>query len=161
MSEAKAWGTSIYRYAKASRRASLLIDLCRACILSVQSMMEKQANIYEVPCTCGKVYISETRCQLETRLKEHKDACIKGFTDKSAIAELAWTKDHLIRWDDTRILQHAMELVVKEAICIRTTLESSHFNCNGGGYDILDCWIATYRNLRGGTHAGHSHPTTS
>ena len=45
--------------------------------------------VYEVPCTCGKVYIGETRCQLETRLKEHKDACIKGFTDKSTIAEHA------------------------------------------------------------------------
>ena len=72
---------------------------------------EKQANVvYEVPCTCGKVY-------------------------KSAIAEHAWTEDHPIRWDDTRILQHAsrsMELVVKEAICMRTAPESSHFNHNGG-----------------------------
>ena len=70
--------------------------------------MEKQANIvYEVPCICGKVYISETTHQLETRLKEHKDACIKGFTDVSAIAEHAWMEDHPIRWDDTKILQHA------------------------------------------------------
>ena len=63
---------------------------------------EKQANV-----VCGKVYIGDTTSQLETCLKEHKDACIKGFTDKSAIAEHAWTKDHLIRWDDTMILQHA------------------------------------------------------
>ena len=64
-----------------------------------------------------------------------EDACIKGFTDKSAIAEHAWTEDHPILWDDTRILQHAsqtMELVVKEAICIRTTPENSHFNRDGG-----------------------------
>ena len=34
--------------------------------------MEKQANVvYEVPCTCGKAYISETTRRLETRLKEH------------------------------------------------------------------------------------------
>ena len=60
--------------------------------------MEKQANVvYKVPCTCGKVYIGETTRRLETRLKEHKDACIKGFTDKSAIAEHAWTEDHPIR----------------------------------------------------------------
>ena len=45
--------------------------------------MEKQGNIvYEVQCTCGKVYISGTRRQLETSLKEHKDACIKA----------SWTK---------------------------------------------------------------------
>ena len=69
---------------------------------------EKQANVvYEVPCTCGKVYIGETTRQLGTRLKEHKDACIKGFTYKSAIAKHAWMEDHAVRWDDTRILQHA------------------------------------------------------
>ena len=57
--------------------------------------MKKQANVvYEVPCTCGKVYIGETRRRLETRLKVHKDACIK---DKSSIAEHAWTEDHPIR----------------------------------------------------------------
>ena len=46
-------------------------------------------------------------CQLGTRLKEHKDACIKGFMDKCAIAKHAWTEDRPIHWDDTRILQHA------------------------------------------------------
>ena len=105
--------------------------------------MENEANVvYEVPCTCGKVYIGETTCLLETHLKEHKYACIKSFMDKSAIAEHAWTKDHPICWGDTRILQHAsrtMKLVVKEAICIQTTPESSHFSRNGG-YDIPNCW---------------------
>ena len=44
----------------------------------------------------------------EIHLKEHKDVSIKGFTDKSAArAEHAWTEDDPIRWDDTRILQHA------------------------------------------------------
>ena len=85
----------------------------------------------EVLCTCGKVYIGKIRHQLKTRLKEHKDTCIKGFTDKSPIAEHVWTENHHIRWDDTRILQHASrirELVLKEAICILMTPESSHFN---------------------------------
>ena len=58
---------------------------------------EKQANVvYEMPCTCRKVFIGETTYQLETRLKEHKDTCIKGFMDKSAIAEHAWMEDHPI-----------------------------------------------------------------
>ena len=69
---------------------------------------EKQANIvYKAPCTCGKVYTGETTRWLGTHLKEHKDACIKGFMDKSTIAEHAWIEDHPIHWDDTRILQHA------------------------------------------------------
>ena len=60
--------------------------------------MEKQANVvFKVPCTCGKVYIGETTRRLETRLKEHKEACIKDFTDKSAIADDAWMEDLPIR----------------------------------------------------------------
>ena len=68
--------------------------------------------------------------------------------------------DHPIRWDDTRILQHAsrtVELVVKEAICIRMTPESSHFN-RDGGYDLR---LLTYRKLKGGTHTGRTRSTTS
>ena len=80
-----------------------------------------------------------------------------------AIAEHAWTEDHPIRWDDTRILQHAsrtMQLVVKEAICIQTAPESSHFN-HHSGYNIPDCWITTYKKLKGGAHEGRIHPIAS
>ena len=45
---------------------------------------------------------------------------------QSDIAKHAWTEDNPIRWGDTSILQHAsqtMELVIKEAIRIRMTLE--------------------------------------
>ena len=60
----------------------------------------KQSNvIYEVPCTCGKVYIGETKRRLETRLKEHKGACMRCLTDKTAIAEHAWANDHPINED--------------------------------------------------------------
>ena len=34
--------------------------------------IEKQVNIvYEVPCTCGQVFIGETKRRLGTRLKEY------------------------------------------------------------------------------------------
>ena len=36
---------------------------------------KQQANVvYQVPCDYGLVYIGETKCRLQTRLKEHKDA---------------------------------------------------------------------------------------
>jgi hypothetical protein len=114
---------------------------------------EKQSSVvYEVPCTCGKVYIGETKRRLGTRLKEHKDACVKCLTDKSAIAEHAWTNDHPINWDGTKILQRAsrtMQLVLKEALSIQATPEDARFN-RDGGYELPDCWIATYNKLRGG-----------
>ena len=57
----------------------------------------KQSNvIYKVPCTCDKVYISETKRRLGTRIKEHKDACMKYHMERSAIAEHVWKNDHPI-----------------------------------------------------------------
>ena len=68
--------------------------------------VKKQANVvYEVLCTCGKVYIRVTRRCLGTRLKEHKDACARCQTNKSAIAEQVWADDHPINWSGTKILQ--------------------------------------------------------
>ena len=49
------------------------------------------------------------------------DACVKNLTDKSAIAEHAWTNDHPINWAEKKILQRAnraMELVLKESLNI-------------------------------------------
>ena len=70
--------------------------------------IEKQANvIYEIPCTCGKVYISETKSRLGTRLKEHKNACVRCQTNKSAIAKHAWSEDHPISWSGTKVLYTA------------------------------------------------------
>ena len=40
----------------------------------------KQSNVvYRIPCSCGQVYIGETKRRLETRLKEHRDACERGI----------------------------------------------------------------------------------
>ena len=59
--------------------------------------LEKQAMVvYRIPCSCGKVYIGKTIRRMESRLKEHKDACSRGQLEKSAIAEHAWRHDHCI-----------------------------------------------------------------
>ena len=83
----------------------------------------------------AKVYISETKRGVETRLKEHKDACIKDFTDKSAIAEHALTEDHPIR-------------------------EGSNLHMNGTRELALQLrrWLP-YKKIRGGVRAGRANPT--
>ena len=59
--------------------------------------MEKLAGVvYQIPCQCGKVYVGEMQRRLETWVKEHKDACIKGHTEKSAIAEHMQDQQHTI-----------------------------------------------------------------
>ena len=82
----------------------------RSMLTKVKDLLpiEKQADvIYEIPCTYGKVYIGEIKSRIETRLKEHKDACVRCQTDKSAITEHAWSEDHPINLSGTKILQCA------------------------------------------------------
>ena len=70
--------------------------------------LEKQATVvYRIPCSCGKVYIGKTIRRMESRLKEHKDACSRGQLEKSAIAEHAWRHDHRIEWDDAAVIDRA------------------------------------------------------
>ena len=60
--------------------------------------------VYQISCSCEKVYTEKTIMKLETRFKEHKDACCKGFTIKSAMAEHMWTEQHHIKWRETTYL---------------------------------------------------------
>ena len=73
--------------------------------------------VYEIPCGCGQVYIGETIRRLETRMREHQDACERGTFEKSAVAEHAWKRHHPIKWEDTTVLAQAKgykELRLKE-----------------------------------------------
>ena len=59
--------------------------------------------------------------------------------------------DHPINLAETKILQRAnrtMELVMKEALSIRTTPKDACFH-RDSGYELLDCWIATFKKLKG------------
>ena len=96
---------------------------------------------------CGMVYIGKTIQRLETRLKEHRDACKRAQTGKSAIVEHAWRNGHSIRWDDVVVLDHAKrhrELLLKEALHICTTARGKNFNRNHGT-ELHDHWITLVR----------------
>ena len=47
---------------------------------------EKQSRVvYQIPCTCGKTYIGEMTRRLETRMKEHQEACCRVMLERSAV----------------------------------------------------------------------------
>ena len=96
--------------------------------------------IYEIPCAnCDSTYVGETGRRLETRKDEHKtetDKVVKSkgnFTrqmrkqseseqSKSAIADHAVQQNHVISWDNTKVLQKECDVGarrIKEAIWIR------------------------------------------
>ena len=45
--------------------------------------------------------------RIETRIKEHKDACKKGAIEKSIVTDHAWTNQHPILWDETTVIDQA------------------------------------------------------
>ena len=105
--------------------------------------------VYQIPYQCGKVYVGEMQRRLETRVKEHKDACSKGYTKKSAVAEHARDQQHTIDWEDNKVLDRStrpVQLLVKEALCIQRTPANNMLNCDGG-YELPGCWIATIKKL--------------
>lgn len=80
-------------------------------------------------------------------MKEHRDACMRGFTDRSVMTEHAWTQDHPISWNEAGVLDHttrATKLDLKEVLCIQTTLEGERLT-QDEDYKMLDCWIATVK----------------
>ena len=120
---------------------------------------EKLAGVvYQIPCQCGKVYVGETQRRLETRVKEHRDACNKGDTGKSAIAEHQWDQQHQVNWEDTRVLDRAsrpVQLRVKEALYIQKTPTNNRLN-RDEGYELPGCWIATVKKLGGGVSSSRA-----
>ena len=81
----------------------------------------KQSNVvYNISCSCGQVYIGETKRRWKMRLKAHWDACKKGITEKSAVADHAWKNRHPIYWEEMAVLGHGrvQELLVKETLHI-------------------------------------------
>jgi len=120
--------------------------------------LERRSNvIYQVPCSCGRVYIGETKRALETRIKEHKAATRRGETTKSAIAEHAWKEHHVILWDETKVLDQAKNnttLLIKEALYIR--LSDTQLINRDEGVTISDCWRQAVSHAAAMTSSTHA-----
>ena len=124
--------------------------------------MEKKAKVvYRIPCSCGKSYIGETKRRLETRLREHQEACRKGTLEKSAVAEHAWKDHHTIKWEETAVVdmaRHPRELLLKEAIHIQMTPAEERLN-RDAGLELPGCWVAALRKQEGTTNRAGPTPT--
>ena len=112
--------------------------------------LSKQSRIvYSVPCSCGKSYIGETIRRLDTRLEEHREACKRGETDKSAVAEHVWSEQHQMDWAMTSVIDRAegrMELVVKEALHIGLRSGDELMN-RDKGMDLPGCWLSVVKTF--------------
>jgi len=79
-------------------------------------------GVYEIPCSCGAVYVGETKRLISTRLQEHIRHTKNEDCEKSAVAEHSQETKHGILFDKTKVLakvdfRHPRK--VREAIEIR------------------------------------------
>ena len=91
--------------------------------------------------------------RLETRVEEHGNACNSGYTEKSAVVEHQWDKQHQVKLEDIRVLDRTtrpVQLKVKEALHIQTTPANNSLN-KDGGYKLPGCWMANMK-LGGGVY---------
>ena len=98
--------------------------------------------VYSIPCSCGFEYIGETKRALETRIGEHQAAVRRGETEKSAVADHAWTKQHNQKWENTTIIDSAKNkhtLQIKEALHIQLAGRDRLFN-RDCGVATSECW---------------------
>ena len=49
-------------------------------------LVKQSKVVYWVPCSCEQAYVGKTVRQLESRMKEHKDACDRGQLEKLAMS---------------------------------------------------------------------------
>jgi len=108
----------------------------------------RNPGIYSISCECGQLYIGQTGSSIETRIKEHHLHIRFGHPVKSAVAELRFNHNHVIKFQDTRILSAVpgyMERLIKEAV----ELELSPNNVNReNGLTLNKSWKPLLRLLR-------------
>lgn len=105
---------------------------------TLRNMLESAKNlldpknhkgVYSIPCSCGKVYIGETRRSFGIRLKEHINDITRNRSEKSGLAEHACFSSHYIYMEQAKLVHkedHYLKIRVKEAI----EIERSSNNMN-------------------------------
>ena len=62
----------------------------RRYLFQVKPPMEFNMTKNFIPCSCGKIYKSETGCPLKVNLEEHRKAVVCGEIEKSGMADHIW-----------------------------------------------------------------------
>lgn len=132
-------------------------DQLKTLLKSTKDPIDEMAKsgVYRITCTdCRKIYIGQTRRNMETRLKEHlKEAVLarkKNSRDfRSKVAEHIVLEDHNVSKDNATIVNHITDwrkLDVAESLEIYKSQKESLLNKDiGNGYSSLFCFVEKYK----------------
>jgi hypothetical protein len=89
-------------------------------ILSVKDDLRlKTPRVYSIPCECGQVYIGQTGCSINARLKKHHQHICVEHPNKLSMVEYSINLGHCILVHKTTILStkpRYMNHIIREAI---------------------------------------------
>ena len=171
-----------------SHRMATMHKLCRTwspCIMHVKlsaadkrDTTETTGCVYEISCkNCDFTYVGETGRSLATRLKEHRTEVEKitkkihtratrlsliSDQHKSAIADHVASTNHIIDWEDPKILHRESDKFtrwVRESIWIRRRGNKAMNNEGGAAYNlnhVYDHIIQKSRNTSPGCTNHHT-----
>ena len=138
-------------------------------------MMDSIGTVYNIPCAqCPKAYVGETGRKLGVRIEEHKDSVKKvdnkAYTrsqrkqsenkkEKSAMADHLSQDNHLIAWDNVKIVAREQERFprwIRESLHIRRQGEDA-LNRDEGQYQLPHAWDHTLCSEVCQTHNKQHH----
>lgn len=97
-------------------------------------------GVYKIPCSCGAVYVGETKRTVSTRMKEHMRHTRNCEMEKSAIAEHSCRTSHQILFDQTTVIarvHHYRARLIRESIEIMKN--NNNFN-RDDSYKLPTVW---------------------
>ncbi len=99
--------------------------------------------VYEIPCTdCEKVYIGQTGNSLDTRLQQHRAACVHHQPEKSALAEHSLNASHRVDWSGARVLSREQQWrrrLLLESIHTKRRTGRTLNRCEPSSADFYSC----------------------
>ena len=114
-------------------------------------------GIYRLSCSCGKLYVGETKLNISSRIYQHQSATHEGKWENSAVAAHAKDCHGHIEWNShsntVAIESRDFDRKVREALQIQyehCSPKEGGMNQDNGQYVTTHFWKPLFKSVRAG-----------